>query len=243
MTTTPATPATPACGHLACGPTCTAYAGKGHAYCTHEATKAARAACRRSGGAAANADADTPDAIVAREVARFNAAITANAAKLTEAPAPVDHAAIRHTALDASKELGFTKLGMDDMPGVFPLTSCRGANHSDELQLGYCDGCGARVTRTHRRTLIENWSRYCFGNAHVCDEARAEAHRAEQAAQLEAGVIVKGATVVVARGRKVAKGTTGIVFWLGTDSYGNDKLGFKADGESHFTATKNCDLA
>ena len=57
---------------------------------------------------------------------------------------------------------------------------------------------------------------------------------------LPEGVIVKGQTVTVAKGRKVPLGTTGVVFWTGTDSYDTVKAGFRtADGEKFFTAVSN----
>lgn len=225
-----------------------------HANCTHPATSSDRALCRKAAAAGITYDelrtrriadnaTDSARATIRAKAAQAPATIAEVTSPINPTDAPRDFKAERAAQLEATVKIGFTKLGMDEMPGVFPLTTCRGINHSDELQLGYCDGCGARVTRTHRRTLIDNWVRFCFGQAHTCDEARAEAHRAEQAALLEAGTIVKGARVIVARGRKVAKGTEGVVFWLGTDSYGNDKIGIRTDeDETHFTATKNCDL-
>lgn len=55
--------------------------------------------------------------------------------------------------------------------------------------------------------------------------------------------IEKGAVVVVARGRKVPKGTLGEVFWVGADSYGNARCGLKTrEGVTHWTATSNCDV-
>lgn len=40
-----------------------------------------------------------------------------------------------------------------------------------------------------------------------------------------------GKQMVVARGRKVPKGTVGVVFWLGQDSYGNAKAGLRTSDE------------
>jgi len=70
--------------------------------------------------------------------------------------------------------------------------------------------------------------------------ANADALRAQAA---DNGEIVKGCDVIVSRGRKVAKGTTGQVFWIGDKGYG-PTLGLRtADGATHFTAVKNCDRA
>jgi hypothetical protein len=61
---------------------------------------------------------------------------------------------------------------------------------------------------------------------------RFEAERAK-----DARGIFKGSEVVVVRGRKVAKGTRGIVLWRGVDNYGKDRVGFKVEGESKLTYT------
>jgi len=52
--------------------------------------------------------------------------------------------------------------------------------------------------------------------------------------------ITKGMTVEVYKGRKVPKGTEGVVFWLGAGNYGY-RVGLKDDaGETHWTALDNC---
>jgi hypothetical protein len=62
---------------------------------------------------------------------------------------------------------------------------------------------------------------------------------AEERAQAEALEPVKGARVRVVKGRKVPKGTEGVVFWLGMDTYGM-RLGLKdAEGQTHWTAASN----
>ncbi len=72
---------------------------------------------------------------------------------------------------------------------------------------------------------------------------------AQQAAAAEAAVPRKGRTVVVARGRKVPKGTTGTVVWYGAGKqYGyysgaSMRVGVKdAAGRVHFTDAKNVDV-
>jgi hypothetical protein len=64
--------------------------------------------------------------------------------------------------------------------------------------------------------------------------ARAEAEAADPA--------VKGRTVTVTRGRKVPKGTTGEVFWVGTCRYSRKpRIGLKdADGEVHWVLADYC---
>jgi hypothetical protein len=58
----------------------------------------------------------------------------------------------------------------------------------------------------------------------------------------QARKVSKGKMVVVARGRKVPKGTTGIVFWYGAGQWG-DRVGVKdSRGTVHWTAAVNCDV-
>jgi hypothetical protein len=60
----------------------------------------------------------------------------------------------------------------------------------------------------------------------------------------EAGVPTPGRIVRVFKGRKVAKGTEGRVFWYGRCRYGDGhRVGFKtAEGEKHFTAEDNVEV-
>jgi hypothetical protein len=54
--------------------------------------------------------------------------------------------------------------------------------------------------------------------------------------------VEKGKDVVVARGRKVAKGTSGRVFWMGDNGWGMSVGIELADGTRVFTAAKNVDV-
>lgn len=73
-------------------------------------------------------------------------------------------------------------------------------------------------------------------------EAKAELERTLAEIE-EAKRIAKGRTVVVVRGRKVAKGTTGTVIWYADGVYG-PRVGLKDDaGTVHFTAAKNVEVA
>ena len=84
----------------------------------------------------------------------------------------------------------------------------------------------------------------CWSHGHECDAEAAAAYTAQRAEKIAAGEIVKGATVTVVKGRKVAHGTTGTVTWIGEDSYGKARVGFRtADGESIFTAMSNVTAA
>ncbi len=84
---------------------------------------------------------------------------------------------------------------------------------------------------------------------HYCSEIEATLHQQEQqrkadqlAAALANGEIVKGQTVEVFKGRKVAIGTVGVIFWVATepDHYGTIRVGFTTEaGEKHFTNITN----
>jgi len=80
------------------------------------------------------------------------------------------------------------------------------------------------------KTLFNNWC--------AAEEAR---HDAEEAARRERE-FGRGKKVVVARGRKVPKGTIGEIFWIGDNGYGESLGLFLADGTKVFTASKNCDI-
>ena len=122
-----------------------------------------------------------------------------------------------------------------------------------------CRGCGAEVyfdiNRNGVRYLAERAGReYEDGVGHwkqphrhtaeqVADWANVLRFRAERLAQaIASGEVVKGQTVEVFKGRKVPKGTVGVVFWVAPeeDGYGVVKVGFKtAEGVTHFTNIEN----
>ena len=55
--------------------------------------------------------------------------------------------------------------------------------------------------------------------------------------------VCKGARVVVVRGRKVPRGTTGRVFWTGVSEWG-ERVGIKDDaGAVHWTALSNVEVS
>ena len=124
---------------------------------------------------------------------------------------------------------------------------CWGAHHRDAGILGNCDGCGAQVAKTEKGRIVDITSGLSFGlefscwaNAHECDPDRSASHQAMLASQIGSGEIIKGQTVTVVRGRKVPKGTTGTIIWIGDDAYGKARVGIKTeDGETHFTAASN----
>jgi hypothetical protein len=122
-----------------------------------------------------------------------------------------------------------------------------------------CRGCGEEVffdvNRNGVRYLAERAGReYEDGVGHwkqphrhteeaVARWAEIVRRNAERLAQLVAdGEIVKGQTVEVFKGRKVPKGTVGVVFWVAPeeDGYGVVKVGFTtAEGVKHFTNIAN----
>ncbi len=66
----------------------------------------------------------------------------------------------------------------------------------------------------------------------------------EEYAQTAAAPL-RGRIVKVVKGRKVAKGTEGEVFWVGEDRFhhGAQRVGFKTDaGDKHFTAAGNVEV-
>lgn len=68
---------------------------------------------------------------------------------------------------------------------------------------------------------------------------------ADRVNKLEAGELVVGAHVVVARGRKIAKGTEGTLFWIApeADAYGTVRAGFTTtDGEKVFINIANLEV-
>lgn len=127
---------------------------------------------------------------------------------------------------------------------------CAGANHKDMATFGRCDGCGAFVAKTASGRIVPSttggtgrWSYCCWAPNHECDPARAAAEAARHAAKIDRGDIIKGQTITVVKGRKVAKGTTGVVFWVGEDDWGKGRIGFKGDdGETYWTATSNVEV-
>lgn len=122
---------------------------------------------------------------------------------------------------------------------------CFGTNHSDTGTLGNCDACGWPVVKTESGRIVDtpltNQGRFsCWSPAHECNPETAADFASIRANKIASGEIIKGATVTVVKGRKVAHGTTGTVTWIGTDSYGKGRVGFRtANGESIFTAATN----
>jgi hypothetical protein len=126
-----------------------------------------------------------------------------------------------------------------------------------------CADCGRAV---HRRTSkagkrytaeyfgwsgTETFAERTFYRSHACTpvEGWREAQEAREAEAIACaaanGQIIKGVTVEVIKGRKVAIGTTGVVFWVADrpDDYDTIKVGFKtAEGDKHFININNVQI-
>jgi hypothetical protein len=144
--------------------------------------------------------------------------------------------------MDITTRQGFTATGM-------AYARCYGANHRDRARIGICDGCGNIVAKTDTGRVLdvyisgERKSIACWSHGHECDPECAAAYVALRAIKIDAGEIIKGQTVTVVKGRKVAKGTTGVVLWTGEDAYGKTRIGFKSDdGKTHWTAASNVEV-
>jgi hypothetical protein len=59
---------------------------------------------------------------------------------------------------------------------------------------------------------------------HECDEKEIVKYQELLKSQLAEGQIVKGQKVVVVKGRKVAKGTQGEIFWLGYETWNGESI-------------------
>ena len=59
---------------------------------------------------------------------------------------------------------------------------------------------------------------------HECDEREIVKYQELLKSQLAEGQIVKGQKVVVVKGRKVAKGTQGEIFWLGYETWNGESI-------------------
>jgi hypothetical protein len=60
--------------------------------------------------------------------------------------------------------------------------------------------------------------------AHECDKNEIVKYQEFTQRQLSEGAIIKGQKVVVVKGRKVAKGTEGEIFWLGYETWNGESV-------------------
>lgn len=78
--------------------------------------------------------------------------------------------------------------------------------------------------------------------AYAAYTAKVDAERTAYLAKLEFDRLERGKVVSVNRGRKVAKGTIGQVFWIGNNGYGESIGIVTLTGVKHFTASGNVDV-
>lgn len=128
---------------------------------------------------------------------------------------------------------------------------CNGVNHTDSGEIVTHDRCGAEVVRRDdngnlydvvRAGFYQARKFQCWRGAHQCDSALVAAVAAEHAAKAASGKVVKNVQVEVFKGRKVPKGTVGVVFWEGGDTFsGKPKVGIRdAAGATHWLLAEHC---
>ncbi len=121
-----------------------------------------------------------------------------------------------------------------------------------------CRECGKYVewhtTKAGKRYLAQPWEWACDGHykmiypVHRCEpnpqwkEAAAAAELLYVAGAQKEGVIRKGVTVEVIKGRKIPIGTRGVAFWVGEGGYG-ERVGMMVEGEKVYTALTNVKAA
>jgi hypothetical protein len=93
------------------------------------------------------------------------------------------------------------------------------------------DADDATVAVAHAALMAKETDRLMAAHNRDVDRAAYEATRP-----------LRGKTVVVARGRKVPKGTTGELFWTGAGRFGTRAGVRKADGSVVWTALNNLDV-
>lgn len=116
-----------------------------------------------------------------------------------------------------------------------------------------CPNCGTPVKKAESKagnvyvSEPTEWygemadGRRVYATAHYCKKPKnwwADYMR-KLANELPAGQWVKGQKVKVVRGRKLPIGTTGEIFWVGDNGYGESAGLLLADGQKVFTATRN----
>lgn len=130
---------------------------------------------------------------------------------------------------------------------------CNGVNHSDTGKVTNCKRCGTQVARredgklfaVRRYTTEGGYERFvfsCYTRSHRCDPERVQSYQDAVQRSIEAGQMVPGQSVIVARGRKVPQGTTGTITWVGESEWGERARVQPESGEAFFIPTKNLDV-
>jgi hypothetical protein len=130
------------------------------------------------------------------------------------------------------------------------MLHCNGVNHSDTVQLGECATCGAEVGRNDKGRVIDVFHRHteyrefktfrCWLPSHECDPLRAARWAEATRVSLEKGELIVDQHVTVTKGRKIAKGTEGVIRWIGEGDYGL-RVGIAVEGHEKliYTAATN----
>lgn len=135
--------------------------------------------------------------------------------------------------------------------------ACYGRNHHDSGEKGTCNYCLRDVVRdTETKKIYDVRSRInaaervvedycCWRGVHVCDEALVRVVAKERDRKIAEGELVLGQRAIVTRGRKVAKGTEGVVTFIRRDFDYNGiafvKLGLVDDaGTTHWVKADYC---
>ncbi|AGI12304.1 hypothetical protein FF47_35 [Mycobacterium phage FF47] len=133
------------------------------------------------------------------------------------------------------------------------LIFCNGVNHSDEAKEQNCKRCGRKVARRADGKVFDTRDYYteagnprhvysCWFPQHRCDEKDIELYQDAKARSIAAGELIVGQKVIVARGRKIPKGITGEITWLGASDFGMRARVQPDEGEAFFIALKNLDV-
>lgn len=130
--------------------------------------------------------------------------------------------------------------------------NCYGTNHRDCATKGTCGRCGRDVVKTDKGRILDIRIRVnandrvvedfaCWQPAHVCDTIIAARFQAEHDAKIAAGEIIVTQHVIVTAGRKIPKGTQGIVRYVDMDNAYGPRVGIKVEGSEglQYTAMKN----
>lgn len=132
---------------------------------------------------------------------------------------------------------------------------CLGTNHRHQFELGYCDACGAEAAKGENGKVLsitvqhtdsgDSRRRPVCWAPHQCNPYRRAQRAIEAAAALADGKLVKGQTVIVVKGRKVAKGTVGVIRWIGEDRYneGAQRFGLKVEGQDKLVYIAEANVA
>lgn len=124
----------------------------------------------------------------------------------------------------------FAVVAIDDGYQVVSLGGQRWGSANCERAVATIDA-DAEVVQAYEDYLAEKAAREAATAARLTREANERR-------------VAKGKRVRVVRGRKVARGTEGVVIWRGVSNYGGYRVGIKdAAGTVHWTAEGNVEVA